>query len=763
MAFQYKFTAVILALGCVSASVKGQSWPAISFGKPTAGFKHPTDLASAHDGSNRLFVVEQAGRIRIVKNGAILNTPFLDISAQVGSTSGTKGLLSIAFPSDFANKRHFYVNYTTSDGYLIIARYSVSSTSADVADANSEQVILKDGPFPDHYGGELSFGPVDGYLYFGIGTGSGSSPDSLGQDLSVLRGKLLRIDVETGAPATYTIPPTNPYVSTANARPEIWATGLRNPWRSSFDRATGDYYIADVGQAAREEVDFQPADSGGGANYGWDIMEGSLCFEATTCDTTGLTLPATEYDHTQGCAISGGTIYRGTRYPGLQGIYFFGDWCSGEIWGLQPLNGVWQNSILHQTTMSIISFTEDEVGKLWVADYTGGGVYPIQEGASVPVDLSVTQSDVPDPCPAGNLLTYTIDVRNNGSSLATGLVVTDTMPSGVSFISATSTVGACTRSGSTVTCRIPSLAASSVATITLVVKPLSAGTISNAASVIANEPDTDLTNNSSTETSTITRAADLKVTVTDNKTSIAAGAQNTYTIVVSNAGPSAVTGATVTDTFPSNFINVTYTATQVGGATGFTASGSSNITDTVNMSSGSKITYTAKGKVSTSASGPLSNTATVTKPADLPDPNAANNSATDSDTITLKADLKATVTDGKTAAVAGTKNTYTIVVTNAGPSNVAGAVIQDNFPATFTGVTFTATQTGGASGFMAAAGGSIHDTVTMPAGSKITYKATGTISASATGSISNTASVTSPGGVPDPNLANNSATDTDAL
>ena len=141
MAFQYKFTAVILALGCVSASVKGQSWPAISFEKPTAGFKHPTDLASAHDGSNRLFVVEQAGRIRILKNGAIFNTPFLDISARVGSTSGTKGLLSIAFPSDFANKRHFYVNYTTSDGYLIIARYSVNSTSPDVADANSEQVV----------------------------------------------------------------------------------------------------------------------------------------------------------------------------------------------------------------------------------------------------------------------------------------------------------------------------------------------------------------------------------------------------------------------------------------------------------------------------------------------------------------------------------------------------------------------------------------------------------------------------------------------
>ena len=334
--FQDKFAAVVLLLGFLCPSVKGQSWPAISFAKPLAGFKHPTHLASAHDGSNRLFVVEQAGRIRIVKNGAILSTPFLDLTARVGSTSGTRGLLSIAFPPGFENNQHFYVNYTTPEGYLVVARYQVS-TNPNVADPNSEQIVLIDGPFPDHYGGELSFGPMDGYLYFGIGTGSGSSPDSLGQDLSVLRGKLLRIDVETGNSATYIIPPTNPYVGTANVRQEIWAIGLRNPWRSSFDRATGDYYIADVGQAAREEVDFQPANSGGGANYGWDIMEGNFCFDATTCDMTGLTLPLTEYNHTQGCAISGGTVYRGTRYPTLQGIYFFGDWCSGQIWGLRQL------------------------------------------------------------------------------------------------------------------------------------------------------------------------------------------------------------------------------------------------------------------------------------------------------------------------------------------------------------------------------------------------------------------------------------------
>ena len=239
--------------------------------------------------------------------------------------------------------------------------------------------------------------------------------------------------------------------------------------------------------------------------------------------------------------------------------------------------------------------------------------------------------------------------------------------------------------------------------------------------------------------------------------------QDTYTIVVTNLGPSAVSGASVADTFPTIFSNISYTATQVGGALGFTATGTGNINDTVNLPVASKITYTAKGKLSSAATGTLSNTATVTLPSGVTDPNLANNSATDSGTITYKADLKNTVSDGKTAAVAGTKDTYTIVVTNAGPSNVAGATVQDSFPATFTGVIFTATQTGGASGFTATGSGNIQNTVSMPAAGKITYRATGTISASATASISNTASVTSPGGVPDPNLANNSATDTDTL
>jgi uncharacterized repeat protein (TIGR01451 family) len=755
----------IFALICMRAEpVAAQSWPQISFGQPIGGFTHPTHLASARDGSGRLFVVEQPGRIRIIKNGALLAAPFLDITGHLGTVVGSKGLLSVAFPLDYASKQHFYVNYVDSAGDLIVARYRVTS-NLDVADANSEEIVFNSGPYQDHWGGELAFGPVDGYLYFGFGTGgSPSGPDNLGQDLSVLRGKILRIDVELGNPATYTIPPSNPYTSTANARPEIWALGLRNPWSSSFDRQTGDYYIADVGEGAREEVDFQPAGSGGGANYGWNIMEGSLCFNPpTNCDSTGLTLPVTEYDHTLGCDISGGTVYRGTRYPSFQGIYFYGDFCSGRLWGLQKTNGAWQSALLFDTTLSIIAFSEDESSQLWVSDYSGGAVYPIVDGPPAPIDLSLTQNDSADPSPAGKQLTYTIQVRNNSSAKATGVVVTDTMPSGVPFVSVSSTKGNCTRSGNIVTCRIPSLAAAASASITLNLKPTASGTISNTATAQANEPDSNPANNSSTESTTITPSSDLKVTVTDGKTAIAAGQTDTYTIKVTNLGPSNVTGATVTDNFPGIFTGVTFTATQSGGASGLTASATGNINDTVTMPAGSVITYKAVGKVSTAATGTLSNTATVTAAPGVPDPNTANNTATDSDTISFSADLKVTVNDGKTATVAGAKNTYTIVATNIGPSNVSSAVIKDGFPSTFAGVTYTATQTGGASGFSASGSGDIHDTVAMPAGSKITYKATGTISASATGSIANTATVSVPSGVTDRNLANNSATDTDTL
>jgi len=360
-------------------------------------------------------------------------------------------------------------------------------------------------------------------------------------------------------------------------------------------------------------------------------------------------------------------------------------------------------------------------------------------------------------------MTYTITVKNNSSALATGVLVTDTMPAGVTFVSAASDQGSCTRSGSTVTCRITSLAASASATMTVVLQPTTVGTISNTATVRANEPDTDSSDNSSTENTTITSAADLKVTVSDFKTAVPAGQKDTYSIKIINAGPSSVNGANVTDNFPLIFTGVAFTATESGGASGFTAIGTGNINDTVTLPAGSFITYKATGKVSSAATGTLSNRATVSAPSGVTDSNPANNNATDSDSITYKADLKITVNDGKSAAVAGSKDTYTIVVNNLGPSNISGAVINDTFPSTFTGVIYTASQIGGASGFTATGSGNIHNTVTMPSGSKLTYKATGTISASAQGSISNTATVAAPSGVADPNLANNSASDTDTL
>ena len=264
----------------------------------------------------------------------------------------------------------------------------------------------------------------------------------------------------------------------------------------------------------------------------------------------------------------------------------------------------------------------------------------------------------------------------------------------------------------------------------------------------------------STPTPTPSPSADLNVTVTD--TGAVAGARDDYTIVVANDGPSSVTGAVIRDTFPSNFTGVTFTASQNGGASGFTQNGTGNINDTVTMPVGSTITYIASGTIPSSASGTLSNTATVTAPNGVTDPNPGNNSATDTSRITLQADLNVTITDNKTSYRPGQRDTYTIVVWNFGPSNVTGARITDNFPSVFTGVTFTATQTGGASGFTASGTGNIGDTVTMPAGSRITYTASGTISTSASGPLSNTATVTAPNGVTDPVPNNNSATDTDA-
>jgi len=379
------------------------SWPpSLTLTQIATGFTHPTYITHAGDGSGRIFIIEQPGRIRIVKNGVVQPTPFLDITSRVNSAGSEQGLLSVAFPPGFASKGYFFVDYTDMTGIAntVVARYHVTA-NPDVADPNSEEIVLGiTQPYANHNGGQLQFGP-DGYLYIGMGDGgSGGDPQNNAQTPSVLLGKILRIDTEQTAPpsppsggsllyyfpaiaktfsiASYTVPATNPYTQTAGYRGEIWALGLRNPWRFSFDRSTGDLYIADVGQNAWEEVDFQSASSAGGENYGWRILEGTHCYNPSSgcVPPARYSAPVAEYSHSFGCSVTGGYVYRGPGNAAMQGIYFYGDYCTGRIWGLQNAGG-WQTQQLAQPSINISTFGEDEAGNLYVASYSGGAIYQI--------------------------------------------------------------------------------------------------------------------------------------------------------------------------------------------------------------------------------------------------------------------------------------------------------------------------------------------------------------------------------------------------
>lgn len=363
-----------------TAAPKLTGWPTLSLTEVVTGLDDPVHITHAGDGSGRLFVVERAGRIRIIKDGALVSTPFLDISARVGSQGSEQGLLSVAFPPAYATDGAFYVNYTDTAGDTVVARYRVTA-NPDVADPNSEEIVLTvDQPYGNHNGGQLAFGPNDGYLYIGMGDGgSAGDPQNYAQDPNSLLGKMLRVDPVTTD--TYTIPPDNPFVDDPGTRDEIWALGLRNPWRFSFDRQTADLYIGDVGQGSYEEIDFQPASSTGGENYGWRCKEGFHDFNMSgDCPSLTLEPPIREYDHSQGCSVTGGFVYRGLNYCTMQRVYLYGDFCSGRIWGLQREGSTWENQLLLDTTLNISTFGEDEAGNLYVADYTEGKVYMLTAG-----------------------------------------------------------------------------------------------------------------------------------------------------------------------------------------------------------------------------------------------------------------------------------------------------------------------------------------------------------------------------------------------
>ena len=334
------------------------------------GLAQPLHATHAGDGSGRIFVVEKAGRIRIVANGTLRPEPFLDITNLVGSSGAEQGLFAIAFHPAYRTNGRFFVHYTDKAGDTVIARYRVSMDTNRADPASATTVLRIDQPYPNHNGGQIVFGP-DGYLYIGMGDGgSAGDPQGNGQNRGSLLGKILRLDVDGDAP--YAIPPDNPFRSTAGARPEIWALGLRNPWRFSFDRATGDLFIADVGQNELEEIHWTPA-NGGGKNYGWNIMEGSACYRpASGCNRSGLELPITEYGHSLGCSVTGGFRYRGQDVPAFDTAYFFGDYCSGWLWALAPNGaGGWTRTELLDTSLNVSSFGEDERGELYVTDLRG--------------------------------------------------------------------------------------------------------------------------------------------------------------------------------------------------------------------------------------------------------------------------------------------------------------------------------------------------------------------------------------------------------
>ena len=372
----------LLAVGLVAvvSDAHGQT-PEIALETLLTGLAQPTSIT--HAGDSRLFLTLQRGRVVIVEDGRLLPTAFLDIQPLV-SCCGERGLLGLAFHPRYAENGFFFVDYTNTAGDTVIARYRATPSNPNAADPASGVTLMTiDQPFANHNGGQLAFGP-DGYLYIGMGDGgSANDPMCNGQRDDALLGKILRIDVDANAESPfYGIPPDNPFADPGGARDEIWAKGLRNPWRFSFDRETGDLYIGDVGQGAREEIDFQPVGSRGGENYGWKMMEGTLCGGGgtsgcppgtATCNAPGLTRPVIEYPHSGGdCSVTGGYVYRGRSFPQLVGSYVYGDYCTGKIWGAsRNSSGTWTTRLFPPRAANLTTFGEDAAGEVYVGTESG--------------------------------------------------------------------------------------------------------------------------------------------------------------------------------------------------------------------------------------------------------------------------------------------------------------------------------------------------------------------------------------------------------
>jgi glucose/arabinose dehydrogenase len=379
-------------------------------------FSEAIDITNA--GDDRLFVVEKGGRIRILQaDGQAAAQPFLDIDNRVGSNGSEQGLLGLAFHPDYANNGYFFVNYTNNSGNTVVARFSVSAGDPDMADPTSEKILLTvDQPRSNHNGGDLNFGP-DGYLYISLGDGGGGGdPDGYAQNRLNLLGSMLRIDVDNGEP--YGIPESNPFAEDDATLDEIWALGLRNPWRFSFDRLTGDMWIGDVGQENIEEIDFQPADSPGGENYGWRCYEGNATYRTTGCGASAnYTFPVHTYESNMpvGCSINGGFVYRGESYPLLYGKYLFSDYCSGRIWALSRNEAdEWVSTELfdgpnyHYTAMG-----EDNQGEIYITS-VDGRIYQLRDQTTGINEQSLNARLSVSPNPFDQLITISAELPESG-------------------------------------------------------------------------------------------------------------------------------------------------------------------------------------------------------------------------------------------------------------------------------------------------------------------------------------------------------------
>jgi len=375
--------AVLAVMGWATTAWAGGT--ALTTVRVASGLERPVGLTAPNGDFNRVFIIEKPGQIRVMENGTLLGTPFLDIDSLVGGGGpggDERGLLGLAFHPDYLNNGQFFVNYTNNSGNTVVARYTVDGDPAtdNTADPGSATILLSVfQPEGNHNGGWLGFGPNDGYLYIGLGDGGGANDmhgfPGNGQSLNTLLGKMLRINVDSGSP--YSVPPDNPFVG-VSGEDEIWAYGLRNPWRNAFDSETGDLYIADVGQFSIEEINFQPANSDGGENYGWRCMEGNSCTGngGCTCFAASLTDPVHTYTHAFGCSNTGGEVYRGCSLPDLDGTYFFADYCTARIWSFRYDGGV--TDFEERTSElapggglsinNVTSFGRDGYGEVYIVD-----------------------------------------------------------------------------------------------------------------------------------------------------------------------------------------------------------------------------------------------------------------------------------------------------------------------------------------------------------------------------------------------------------